>query len=110
MDRLTVRADETEHPSVSIDEFVLPADKSIPHTLPTGEKAVRVAKWRWLDPEWKPVVNPNTTDAEGWTYTDNTWKNPGPFEAFGKYTVLPPVICNLTSLASAKVFTDFRVD
>jgi hypothetical protein len=84
---LILRADETEHPAVSIDEFVLPADKSIPHTLPTGEKAVRVAKWRWLDPEWKPVVNPNTTDAEGWTYTDNTWKNPGPFEAFGKYTV-----------------------
>ena len=82
------RADETEYPTLPMDEFQLPADKSIPHTLPTGEKSLRVAKWRWIDPEWKPVVKPNQTDAEGWIYTDNTWKNPGPSEAFGKYTVL----------------------
>ena len=83
-----IRADETEHPALPIDEFVLPASKSTPHTLPTGEKALRVAKWKWIDPEWKPVVKPNETDGEGWIYTDNTWKNPGPVEAFGKYTVL----------------------
>lgn len=49
---------------------------------------MRVAKWKWIDQEWKPVVKPHETDAEGWVYTDNTWKNPGPVEAFGKYTVL----------------------
>jgi len=88
---LRFRADETEHPAVSIDEFNLPPDKSLPHTYPSGEKGLRVAKWKWLDPEWKPVVKPNETDSEGWIYTDNTWKNPGPTEAFGKYTVfLPP--------------------
>ena len=81
------RADETERPSSSIEEYTLPPDKSMPHTLPNGDPALRVAKWRWLDPEWKPVVKPNETDAEGWIYTDNTWKNPGPQEAFGKYTV-----------------------
>jgi hypothetical protein len=78
--------DETENPAVSIEEFQLPADKSIPHTLPTGEKALRVAKWKWIDTEWKPVVN-NQTDQEGWIYTDNTWKNPTAYEAFGKFTV-----------------------
>jgi len=81
------RADETEHAAVSIDDFTLPPDKAIPDTLPSGEKALRVAKWKWLDTEWKPVVKPNETDSEGWIYTDNTWKNPGPTEAFGKYTV-----------------------
>jgi hypothetical protein len=84
------RADETEHAAVSIDDFTLPGEKSLPHTLPNGEKANRVARWKWLDPEWKPVVN-NTTDSEGWIYTDNTWKNPGPSEAFGKYTVDIPM-------------------
>jgi Integral peroxisomal membrane peroxin len=59
----------------------------MPHTLPNGQPALRVAKWRWIDPEWKPVVKLKETDAEGWIYTDNTWKNPGPQEAFGKYTV-----------------------
>ena len=86
---LIYRADETEHPSVSTDEFILPADKSTPHTLPTGEKALRVAKWKWIDTQWKPIIIPNETDADGWMYTDNTWKNPGPQEAFGKYTVHP---------------------
>jgi len=80
------RADETENPAASVEEFTLPPDKSMPHTLPTGERALRVAKWKWVDPEWKPVVN-NQTDSEGWTYTDNTWKNPSAFEAFGKFTV-----------------------
>jgi len=80
-------ADETENPAASIEEFQLPPDKSISHTLPTGEKALRVAKWKWIDPEWKPVIN-NQTDSEGWVYTDNTWKNPSAFEAFGKFTVL----------------------
>jgi hypothetical protein len=84
------RADETEHTAVSIDDYALPEPKSLPHVLPTGEKAHRVARWKWLDPEWKPVVIPNQTDADGWIYTDNTWKNPGPGEAFGKYTVIPP--------------------
>lgn len=69
------------------DQFTLPPDKSIPHTLPTGENALRVARWRWVDADWKQVIKPNETDAEGWIYTDNTWKNPGPTEAFGKYTV-----------------------
>jgi len=72
---------------MSKDQFTLPPDKSIPHTLPTGEIALRVARWRWVDADWKPVIKPNETDAEGWIYTDNTWKNPGPTEAFGKYTV-----------------------
>ena len=72
---------------MSKDQFTLPPDKSIPHTLPTGENALRVARWRWVDADWKPVIKPNETDAEGWIYTDNTWKNPGPTEAFGKYTV-----------------------
>ena len=79
--------DETERPSTSTEEYTLPADKPMPHTLPNGEPALRVAKWRWIDPEWKPVIKPNETDAEGWIYTDNMWKNPGPQEAFGKYTV-----------------------
>ena len=50
-----------------------------------------MARWKWIDPEWKPVVKPNETDSEGWIYTDNTWKNPGPTEAFGKYTVPIPI-------------------
>ena len=88
LNTLTTRADETEHAASSIDDFTLPPDKSIPYTLPTGEKALRVGRWKWLDTEWKPVVKPNETDPEGWIYTDNTWKNPGPSEGFGKYTVL----------------------
>ena len=102
---LTFRADETEHPALPIENFVLPPDKSIPHTLPTGEKALRVAKWRWVDPEWKPVVVPNQTDSDGWTYTDNTWKNPGPTEGFGKYTVACLLRYRLM-VASSKVCTN----
>jgi hypothetical protein len=81
-----MRTDETENPAVPKDEFTLPADKSIPHTLPTGENALRVARWRWVDADWKAEIN-NSTDPEGWVYSDNSWKNPGPTEAFGKYTV-----------------------
>jgi Integral peroxisomal membrane peroxin len=83
------RTDETEHPAMPKDEFTLPTDMSIPHTLPTGENALRVARWRWVDADWKTEIKANETDAEGWVYTDNTWKNPGPAEAFGKYTVHP---------------------
>jgi len=76
-----------ERESMSTDDFVLPADQSNPQTLSNGEQALRIAKWKWIDPEWKAVIIPNETDEEGWVYTDNTWRNPGPSEAFGKYTV-----------------------
>ena len=106
---IDLRADETEHPTASIEEFTLPPDTSMPHTLPTGQKAVRVAKWRWLDSEWKPVVKPNETDAEGWIYTDNAWKNPGPSEAFGKYTVFL-LIDETEKLAAPEVYTHVGVE
>jgi Integral peroxisomal membrane peroxin len=86
---LIVRTDETENAALPKDEFTLPADKSSPHTLPTGENALRVSRWRWVDTDWKAQIN-NSTDPEGWVYSDNSWKNPGPTEAFGKYTVRLP--------------------
>jgi Integral peroxisomal membrane peroxin len=82
------RADETEREALPIEDFKLPVDQSIPETLSSGEQALRLAKWKWIDTDWKPVIIPNETDDEGWIYTDNTWKNPGPNEAFGKYTVI----------------------
>jgi Integral peroxisomal membrane peroxin len=82
-----IRADETEREAASIDDFTLPTDQSIPQTLANGEQALRISKWKWIDPSWKPIIIPNQTDEEGWIYTDNAWKNPGPSEAFGRYTV-----------------------
>lgn len=87
---------------MSKEEFSLPADKSIPHTLPTGENALRVARWRWVDADWVPEIRANDTDAEGWVYTDNTWKNPGPTEAFGKYTVYPAPLNAVNSNSDAE--------
>ena len=107
--RLTGRTDETEHATVPKDEFTLPADKSMPHTLPTGENALRVARWRWVDADWKPEIN-NATDAEGWIYSDNSWRNPGPSEAFGKYTVHLPLFKPSNLEASAKIRSKIRVD
>lgn len=36
----------------------------------TKEIASRLLEsgWRWLDPEWKLIVDINSTDADGWTY------------------------------------------
>ena len=103
---MTRRTDETEHPAMSKDEFTLPPDKSIQHTLPTGENALRVARWRWVDADWKPEIKPHETDAEGWIYTDNTWKNPGPTDAFGKYTVHPFLEAPLMNSDDENLFDD----
>ncbi|ODQ53697.1 Pex24p-domain-containing protein [Saitoella complicata NRRL Y-17804] len=65
-----------------LKSFKLPDEK----ILPVAGNKVRVAKWNWVpNEEWKTEVTKDS-DADGWVYTDNKWRNPTPREEFGKYT------------------------